>query len=159
MKIDMMGRITILAEDPDTPDAVQLMEELSKALEAITGNSGRSSFDPNDVRVPGSLFVIARDQAGEAIGCGAFRPIHKDTAEIKRMYAKHKAAGIGTEILRYLEIQAKKLGYSALWLETRLVNNGAVSFYESKGYHRIPNYGKYINNTEAVCFEKRLVYE
>jgi ribosomal protein S18 acetylase RimI-like enzyme len=154
--MDMMGRITIREEDPDTPDAIQLMEELSKALEAITGNSGWSSFDPKDVCVPHAVFVIARNQDGEAIGCGAIRPLNEYTAEVKRMYARTKAMGVGTRILSCLEEQARKLGYSVLRLETRLVNQRAVSFYESKGYHRIPNYGKYSNNSEAVCFEKKL---
>ena len=48
------------------------------------------------------------------------------------------------------------MGYHALWLETRLVNERAVRFYESRGYKRIPNFGKYVGNTAAVCFEKRL---
>lgn len=149
--------ITVKEENPNIPDALRLLEELSDALESITGNSGKGSFDPNDVCVTRALFVIARNQDGEAVGCGAIRPIGENIAEVKRMYAKIRDLGIGTEILKYLEAQAQKLGYSALWLETRLVNQQAVSFYENKGYHRIPNYGKYIDKPEAVCFEKCLV--
>ncbi len=141
---------------PGAPDALLLIDELSEDLESITGNSGRNSFDLNDVLVPRSLFVIAYNEDGEALGCGAIRPINENTAEIKRMFAKTKAIGIGTEILHYLEMKAQKLGYCVLWLETRLINKRAVSFYESRGYHRIPNYGKYKNNPEAVCFEKNI---
>lgn len=67
-----------------------------------------------------------------------------------------KAIGIGTKILSYLEAQAMEMGYKSLWLETRLINHQAVSFYESRGYYRIPNYGKYVDRLDAVCFEKRL---
>lgn len=91
------------------------------------------------------------------MGCGAIRPISEATAEVKRMFAKVKGAGVGTEILHYLEVHAKELGYTALCLETRLINARAVAFYEKEGYYRIPNYGRYINRTEAVCFEKKIV--
>jgi N-acetylglutamate synthase-like GNAT family acetyltransferase len=95
-----------------------LLEGLSKLLESITGDSGKGSFNLSDVCVPRALFVIARNQNGEAVGCGAIRPIGENIAEVKRMYAKIRGMGIGTEILTYLEIQAQKLRYSALWLET-----------------------------------------
>ena len=146
----------IVEENPNTPNAILLMDELSEVLEGITGHSGRNSFNPKDVCVPGSLFVIAYNEDGEAIGCGAIRPINENIAEVKRMYTKSKAQGVGTKVLCYLEIQALKLGYSTLWVETRLINEGAVLFYESRDYHRIINYGKYVNNPEAVCFEKQI---
>ena len=147
----------IIETQPNTQDAINLMEELSKNLEFITGDSGKNSFNSNDVCVPRSLFVVAYNGNGEAIGCGAIRPINEYVAEVKRMFAKTKAIGVGSEILQYLENQAQKLGYSALWLETRLINKRAVSFYEKKGYHRISNYGKYVNKPEAVCFEKNII--
>lgn len=147
----------IIEKDPKEPNAIFLMEELSETLEIITGASGKNSFNSEDVCVPRSLFVIAYDEKDEAVGCGAIRPIDENIAEVKRMFAKVKTKGVGTQILSYLEMQAKKLGYSSLWLETRLINERAVSFYMKKGYSKIPNYGKYINNPEAICFEKKLV--
>jgi GNAT superfamily N-acetyltransferase len=148
--------ISISIEDPRSKDAIILIDELSAELECITGNSGKGSFNIDDVCVEKAMFVIARNVKGEAIGCGSFRPINKDVAEIKRMYAKHKGKGIGKQILKYLEEQAKKLGYARLWLETRIVNEQAVSFYKYNGYLRIQNYGKYVDKSEAICFEKIL---
>lgn len=147
----------IIDISPTSPDAIQMMNELSDKLESITGNSGRHSFNTDDVCVSSSLFAVAYDDNEKPIGCGAIRPINQEIAELKRMYACAEGKGIGSTILGYLEIKAQELGYSAIWLETRLVNSTAVSFYEKKGYVRIPNYGKYVNNPEAVCFEKRLI--
>lgn len=146
----------IVEISPYTQDALKLMDELSKTLEKITGSSGRNSFNNDDVCVSRALFAEAYNEENEAVGCGALRPINDNTAEIKRMYAKTKAKGIGSEILCYLEKQARELGYNTIWIETRLINETAVSFYEKKGYQRIPNYGKYVDRPEAVCFEKRL---
>ncbi len=140
--------------DPESLAAAELMDELSDTLQAITGDSGRSSFDTADIKHPRGLFVIAYNNQQEALGCGAIRQAEGNSAEIKRMYARYKGAGIGSAILSYLEKQAKELGYVSLKLETRLINHNAVCFYESMGYKRIGNYGKYAGNGEAVCFEK-----
>ena len=146
--------IVISKADPESLAAAKLMDELSDTLWAITGDSGKSSFDPADIGQPRDFFVIAYNSQQEALGCGAIRPMEGNSAEIKRMYARYKGAGIGSAVLSYLEVQAKELGYVSLKLETRLINHNAVSFYESMGYKRIGNYGKYAGNSEAVCFEK-----
>jgi ribosomal protein S18 acetylase RimI-like enzyme len=148
--------LTIRAEDPATPDAVALTDELSAALAAITGDSGRSSFDPDDVRAPGALFVVARDAGGQAVGCGAFRPLAEGVAEVKRMYARPGNHGVGRAVLAHLEAQAATMGYLALWLETRAVNERAVRFYTAHGYAVISNYGKYAGRPEAVCLAKQV---
>ena len=152
----MAGYIQLAEEDPGAADSMALMDEVSTALEAITGDGGRSSFDVDDVRGPMACFVIARDHSGAALGCGALRPLQPGVAEIKRMYARHGTSGVGSAVLRYLEEEAVAMGYQAIWLETRLVNRRAVDFYEARGYTRIANYGKYIGNPLAVCFEKQL---
>ncbi|NGZ84124.1 GNAT family N-acetyltransferase [Duganella aceris] len=151
-----MSTLLLSEEDPAAPESIRLMAELSTALEAITGDGGNASFDAADVRGPMACFVVARDAAGAALGCGAFRPLEPGVAEIKRMYARHGTSGVGSAVLRFLETEAAALGYQALWLETRLVNRRAVDFYEARGYSRIANYGKYIGNPLAVCFEKQL---
>ena len=135
--------VIISAESPFSTDAIFLMNELSKRLEAITRNSGKNSFDANDVCNEKAIFVIARNQSGKAVGCGAFRPMDETTAEVKRMYAKDKGKVIGSMILFYLEHRSHDFWYKTLRLETRIVNTNAVSFYERNGYRRIPNYGKY----------------
>ncbi|MET0320412.1 MAG: GNAT family N-acetyltransferase [Duganella sp.] len=151
--------IAIVVEDPGTADALQMLGELSAALQAITGSSGAASFDANDVRIADARFVVARDEAGTPVGCGAFRPLEAGVAEIKRMYARSGppgVPGVGSAILTFLEDQARHLGLRALRLETRVVNRRAVAFYARHGYVRIPNFGKYAGRAEAACFEKQL---
>ncbi|MFZ6638104.1 GNAT family N-acetyltransferase [Undibacterium sp. TC4M20W] len=149
-----MHEFHVAASDPALPEAAVLLDELSDRLAAITGSSGRSSFDAEDVRVPGALFVLARSADGKAVGCGAFRPMGEGVAEVKRMYAQ--VAGAGLAVLTHLEAAAKEYGYLKLRLETRLINQRAVAFYEKHGYYRIPNFGKYVGKAEAVCFEKEI---
>jgi GNAT superfamily N-acetyltransferase len=148
-------KVTIEREDIVSKEAIDLIDELSMELSNITGNSGRGSFDNSDINNPRSLFVIAKEN-GIAVGCGAFRELSNDTAEIKRMYTRIKSCGIGKRILSYLEEQAKELGYKRIVLETRKCNKNAVNFYLKNGYYEIYNYGKYVDMIEAICFEKLL---
>ncbi len=146
----------IRAEDPGTLDAIGLTDELSAALAAITGDSGRSSFDPDDVRLPRARFAVARDADGHPIGCAALRPLADGVAEIKRMYARPGNPGTGSALLAFVEREAAALGYRELWLETRVVNQRAVKFYSERGYAVIANYGRYAGRADAVCLSKQL---
>jgi len=141
--------------DPDCDEARALIAELDAALAAICGDSGAKSFDADDVRGPQSVFLLAVDAAGVAVGCGALRPLEGDVAEMKRMYAR-RGSGAGVQLLGELERRASAFGYREIWLETRKVNMRAVAFYQRHGYRVIPNYGKYVGREDAVCLGKVL---
>ena len=141
---------------PNDPSAILLLAALSEALAAITGSSGQASFQPSDVETAGALFVVAFDEDNRPAGCGAYRRLSDGVAEIKRMYAAPGSKGIGATILSFLEDAASKDGYREVWLETRLVNERAVRFYERHLYERVASYGKYVDRPEAVCFGKTL---
>lgn len=150
--------IAIASCDPDSADACALLEELSAALAAITGDSGKASFSAGDARAARALFVVARGEAGQLLGCAALRPLdgETDVGEVKRMFARPGSNGVGAALLAHVEQAAQGFGYRALWLETRKVNVRAVAFYEKHGYRTIPNYGKYVGRDEAVCLGKSL---
>jgi len=48
------------------------------------------------------------------------------------------------------------LNFEELVLETRVKNIEACSFYMNSNYIKIPNYGKYTDRRDAVCFQKTL---
>ena len=72
------------------------------------------------------------------------------------MYYKYPRKKIGKTILAFLEDIASKSGYKELILETRIKNTEATQFYEKQNYKVIPNYGKYKDRPEAICFGKSL---
>lgn len=148
--------IRIARACPTSPDSHVLIEKLSATLAVITGSNGKNSFNVDDIQADRALWVLARDEQGVAVGCGAIRPLSDETAELKRMFALREGEGIGSAILRYLENAARELGYQNIKLETRRVNQQAVAFYERHGYAQTDNYGNYIGRPEAVCFVKRL---
>lgn len=141
---------SVEAVDPASAEALALVAELDAALRALTGDSGASSFDPDDVRGARAVFVIARDVDGRAAGCGALRPLLPGVAELKRMYAR-PGSGAGASLLADLEARALALGYREIRLSTRRVNARAVDFYRRHGYVDAPAWGKYLGSTLSVC--------
>lgn len=150
----MQMRISIKEEDPQSEDATLLMASLSQTLKEITGSSGKSSFDIDDLNHRNSFLLIARSELLEAVGCGSVRQLEDGVGEIKRMYSR--VPGTGTELLKAIERRAIELGYKRLILETRKTNTTAVQFYLKHDYQVIPNYGRYIGNTKAICFQRIL---
>lgn len=153
----------VSACDPGHPDALALVEELSEALAAITGDSGKASFCADDARGPGALFVVARAPGGALLGCAALRPLGgaggvqaRRVGEVKRMYARPGTRGAGAALLAHIESAAVQCGYHELWLETRRVNTRALGFYLRHGYAAIASYGKYIGRADAICLGKQL---
>jgi len=151
-----ISMITVEKSDPFSPESRHLIEKLSAELASITGDSGKSNFTVASMDGNRALWALARDSRGNAIGCGAIRPLTENIAELKRMFSDRSALGIGNALLTFLETSAKRMGYNELWLETRHVNHKAVNFYEKNGYVRIENYGPYVGREEAVCFAKSL---
>ena len=139
----------------DSPEAAELMRELSDILRAITGRGGEAGFRIEDMDHPRSAFAICYLD-GVPVGCGAIREFFPDTAELKRMYARRAGRGAGGAILRFLEEEAARLGYSRIILETGTANERAVGFYLASGYRVCENFGKYAGRDDSVCFSKAL---
>lgn len=152
--------LRIAPADPDEPDGRELIAELGAELERVTGWFGSSSYTARDARVPGGVFVIARDATtGRALGCGAIRPLGDaptTRAELKRMYARRGTRGVGHAILVHLEGAARSLGYATLCLETGVTNARALQFYERHGYRPIDSFGPYVGHPESACLGKAL---
>jgi GNAT superfamily N-acetyltransferase len=100
------------------------------------------------------VFTVAAADP-DSLDARALRPLDAGVAELKRMYAR-PGSGAGRFLLAALERQALAFGYTAIWLETRKVNEGALAFYAKHGYRPIANYGKYAGRADAVCLGKAL---
>ena len=142
------------------PDAVLLMHLLNRRLALLSGDSGASGFEAASMPAGRSVFLVARGEDGALLGCGAVRPLAQagtaPVAELKRMFARDGTRGVGAALLIALEREALAMGYRALWLETRRVNDRALRFYRRHGYSEIPNYGSYVGREDAVCLGKPL---
>lgn len=151
-----MTAVRIIEASPNDPAAVRLLDALSDALSALTGDDGRASFDPAQADEAGSVFLLALDEADQPVGCGALRPLAPGVGEIKRMYAAPGTKGVGAALLTALEAEAERLGYATLKLSTRRVNHRAVDFYRRRGWSETDPFGRYVGRPESICMAKAL---
>lgn len=150
----MTETISIKITNPNEKVAA-IIDELSANLYLRFGSDGKDSFTDWQQNNSKYIFVVA-EISNEIVGCGAIRPISETVGEVKRMYSKYPRKKIGKTILAFLEDIATKSGYEELILETRIKNTEATQFYEKQNYKVIPNYGKYTDRPEAICFGKSL---
>lgn len=121
-------------------------------------NGERDGFYAGHNRVDPATRVVVATIDGEAVGCGALRPIDAETAEVKRMFVVPEARGhgLGLAILGELEAWAADLGHHRLILETSRRLDAAVGLYHDAGYTDIPNYPPYEDVADSVCMAKAL---
>lgn len=103
-------------------------------------------------------FVLVAYYNGEPAGCGAIREHEPGMMEIKRMYVipERRGLGIAGNILTALEEWAMDLGVKVCILETGKQQLEAIQLYQKSGYKVFPNYGKYKNMENSVCFRKEI---
>ena len=149
--------IVVVAEDPSGADAVSLMAELDRELRTMYPDASIHGATPAELCAPRASFLVARI-GGQAVGCGALRPLDDTAAEVKRMFvrAEFRGRGIGRIVLLELESVARARGFRTLRLETGSAQPEAIRLYESEGYRRIPAFGEYADDPRSVCFEKEI---
>ena len=108
-----------------------------------------------------SIVLVARDDDGTALGCGALRELGNGVAELKRMYVAPSARGRGVAkaVLAGLEEAAHERGWTTLRLETGPRQPEAIGLYTRAGYRPIEAFGAYVDAPDAedsLFFERFL---
>jgi len=148
--------VTIRPEGFDAPDSLVLRAELAAELDEIYSTDSEPGAKPTAADTP--VFLIARDERGNPVGCGGLRPIDETTVEIKRMFVRRAARGRGIAqvILQSLETEAAGLGARRVVLETGRGQPEAIRLYENNGYTPIECFGSYRGAPLSLCFESFL---
>ena len=104
--------MTIEMISPTEKEASLLVDELDRTLDERYPESPKHTFDAVGFENAGGYFVVAREE-DRLLGCGSFRPISTDCAEIKRMYVRpdFRQRGVARQILRHLEDEVRRRGY------------------------------------------------
>jgi GNAT superfamily N-acetyltransferase len=95
-----------------------------------------------------AVVLVARDDDGTPVGCGALRPLEPGAAELKRMYVVPAARGRGISrlLLVALEAEAAARGWTTLRLETGNRQPAAVGLYTAAGYRPTEAFGHYVGD-------------
>jgi putative acetyltransferase len=148
--------ITIIHDNSENKDFQKLVNLLDDELNSRYGTFQVQYDKYNKINTLDSVVIGYLDD--EAVGCGCFRILDKDTIEIKRMIVKteFRGRGIGKIILQGLEKWAIEKGHSRSILETGKKQIEAIKLYTKQGYKKIDNYGQYIGNSNSICMSKEL---
>lgn len=147
----------IVAERPDTPDAMLLIAELEDHLAPLYPVESRHGFSVEKLIREQVAFFVMR-QEGVPAGCGGVKLFGTEYGEVKRMYVRSQFRGLGLSklILNHLADYAVAQGVSLLRLETGIYQAEAISLYERWGFRQIPPFGEYKADPLSLFYEKRI---
>jgi len=94
---------------------------------------------PGAYAPPGGVLLIAEDH-DQTVGCVAVRPLVEDVCELKRLYVRpaFRGTGLGRRLAETAMLQARKMGYRLIRLDTLPGMQTAQRLYLSLGFYDIP---------------------
>lgn len=152
----------------DDEDVVAMIDEVQQEYVRRYGGPDETPLDVAEFLPPAGVILKAvRD--GAVVGMGGWR-VHEGggpeavglrpgDAEIKRMYVRADARGLGVAraVLAAIEQTAATAGRRRLVLETGLRQPEAIGLYTSSGYTPlVPKFGLYRDEDQSVCMVKEL---
>jgi GNAT superfamily N-acetyltransferase len=141
----MIGRVPHLSPAAWNDAVVQELTAAQQTeLRARYDGKGEPGVPPSADDV--AVVLVAWDDDGTPIGCGALRPLEPGAAELKRMYVVPAARGraISRLLLTGLEAEAASRGWTTLRLETGPRQPEAVGLYTGAGYQPVGAFGAYV---------------
>ena len=163
----------IRQESPDQPDVLALIAALDAYQAGLYPPEAVYALDLATLLQPHVVFLVARDDGGTALGCGAV-VISTDgsdsgdsgdssshggnSGEIKRMvvHPAHRGRGVARQILQHLQARAAWRGCRQLLLETGPLQPEALALYASQGFVRRGPFGSYPDHPLSVFMGKPL---
>jgi GNAT superfamily N-acetyltransferase len=153
---------------PDLGELSELLTEYYAQIQERLMNIGgprinieaevQSSLDAIDKFLPpNGALVLARDRSGFLLGCGFMRLIDPHRAELKRLYVRDLARGLGLgrKLIEQRIEKAKEMGATTIYADTIRGNSSMLALYDRLGFSSIPRYD---GNANDPAMDKFLVY-
>jgi putative acetyltransferase len=153
-----MSEFVIAPESPRQDDIVAMVHELDVFGEALYPPEANFHLSIDELCIPEITFLTAR-RGAELMGIGAlWARDGVDFGEVKRMYVRDAARGLGlgNKMLAAIEALARQRGLTALMLETGDLNTQAMKLYVRSGFVRRGPFADYPDAPLSVFMEKAL---
>lgn len=150
---DQDSTLEIRLDNLDDPQVIALIREHLAAMAPTAPPESRHALDIDGLRGSDILFWAIWD--GESLaGIGALKHLSPDHAEIKSMKTaeSYLRRGIASRMLTHLILEAKRLGYRQLSLETGSMQffEPARKLYSSFGFVESGPFGSYVEDPNSV---------
>ncbi|MFE1795845.1 GNAT family N-acetyltransferase [Streptomyces sp. NPDC059517] len=148
-----LAAITVRPVDAASPDARACLAGYAAELDGRfpEGYAATDLVPPERI----AALLVAYEEE-RAVGCGALCALDAGTAEIRHLWVRPEARGLGLgrRLLTELEGAAAGRGHRTVRLDTHTVLKEAAAMYRTGGYTEIPPYGD--NPHAGYWFEKPL---
>ena len=152
-----MSDVELTVTSYDSPEAVELIDEVQAEYVVRYGSGDASPVDATEFAPPQGIFIVGSDADGP-VACGGIRLTEPGLAELKRMYVRARARrrGIARMLLARLEDEARTMGAVTLRLETGARQPEAIALYASAGYLQTEPFGHYAESPTSRHLAKPL---
>lgn len=155
----MMGNaeIDIAQTRADTPEIAELIAERLAHSHATVPVQSIYTLGLEALNRPEILFWTARLR-GALVGCGALKLESGGLAELKSMFVRPHARGLGISkhVLVAIESEAVRRSIERINLETGADSHAARRLYENFGYDYCEPFGSYSPDPLCVFMTKRI---
>ena len=137
---------------------LEMVEKLDALMNGLYPPESTHLTPPEELSAGANQFFAVKVD-GKLMGCGGFRVVGRNYAEIKRMYVDPSARGLGLAkaLLNRLESESRLLGVLEMKLETGIFQPEAIGLFERCGYTQCPVFGDYpINDPYSYFMRKSL---
>lgn len=148
-------------DERDRERIVALLREYETAIGvSLCFQSFAAELDglPGDYAPPGGELILAREPETDALaGCVAVRPVpgKPGLCEMKRLYVRERArgSGLGRTLALAASAEARRVGYTAMCLDTLPSMTAAQALYRSLGFRHTGVAG---SDPPVLLFEREL---
>jgi ribosomal protein S18 acetylase RimI-like enzyme len=146
MSYGVRFRIKPVRSVEDLESAKRLFAAYASSLEidlAFQNFQSEMEALPDKYAPPGGELLLAYDLAGNPAGCVGLRPIAPaGCCEMKRLYVSStgRGLGIGKALIDAVILEATRIGYREMKLDTLPSMIGAISLYKKAGFNLIEPY-------------------
>jgi putative acetyltransferase len=149
--------LSVAVEPPRQDELLNLMRLGDEYMLGLYPPESCHLLNVDELEAPGVTVFVARDD-DVVVGMAALVDRGDGSAELKRMFVPEAARGrgIAAALLRSVESSATAAGVRMLQLETGPLQHAAIALYEKNDFALIPNFGRYVGDSNSVCYEKRL---
>ncbi|RKR10845.1 acetyltransferase (GNAT) family protein [Flavobacterium sp. 90] len=152
----MNSKIEVVKTTSENPDFVTLIKIFDTFLWERYPELKKDYWGNNLIEFNDNVVLIYLD--GKPVASGCFKKYNENTVELKRMFVLPESRGLGLaqQVIKELEIEAKKQGFETMILETLYKQVEAISLYQKVGFEIVENYEPYVGLKNSVCMRKSI---
>jgi GNAT superfamily N-acetyltransferase len=152
----MNSKIEVVKTTSENPDFVTLIKIFDTFLWERYPELKKDYWGNNLIEFNDNVVLIYLE--GKPVASGCFKKYNDNTVELKRMFVLPEARGLGLaqQVIKELEIVAKKQGFETMILETLYKQIEAISLYQKVGFEIVENYEPYVGLKNSVCMRKSI---